>query len=252
MNFLKSLFRCFGPGSAYIVPAIEDDLKSNAKVGRGVRQKTQLDTGTGSDIENDCLLLIGMIRVDENEIVDSSFGDPTKALTFSFVDLTLSTAFRAPVGKVLNGISPLRMILGKTILRDVSDFHTDSDTKAMVTAIYSFLDNMGRGRSFRDSKSKSFSNPGSLTFEGLIIITVSTSRNYVMLSVSCHFEDQFDTLKASSSCHLKPSCLLLRIYYSWQYMTTCRMRKANRQHCCTAMYSCASRGCAPISSLSAP
>lgn len=254
MNFLKSLFRCFGPGSAYIVPAIEgpDDFKSNVKVGRGVRQKSQLDTGTGNDIENDCLLLIGMIRVDENEIVNSSFGDPTKALKFSFVDLTLSTAFRAPVGKVLNGISPLRMVLGKAILRDVSDFHTDCDTKAMVTAVHSFLDNMGRGRSFRESKSKSFSNPGSLTFEGLIIITVSTRRNYVMLSVSCHFEDQFDTLKASSSCQLMPSCLLLRIYSSWRYMTTCRMLKVNRQHSCTAMYSCASRGCAHISSQYAP
>jgi hypothetical protein len=176
MNFLKSLFRCFGPGSAYIVPAIEapDDFKSSSKVGRGVRQKTQLDTGTGNDTENDCLLLIGMIRVDENEIVNSSFADPTKALTFSFVDMTISSAFRTPAGKIPNGISVLRMVLGKTILRDVSDFITDSDTKAMVTAISGFLENMGRGRSYRETKSRAVSSPGSLTFEGLIIITVRT------------------------------------------------------------------------------
>ena len=174
MNFLKSLFRCFGPGSAYIVPAIDaqDEFKSHPKVGRGVRQKTQLCTGTGNETESDCLLLIEMIRVDENETVNSTFSDPTKALTFSFNDLSLSSAFRGPVGKSGNGISPLRMLLGKTILRDINDLNTDYDTKAMVTAISSFLDNVERCRDHKDTKSKPIISPRSLTLEGRIIITV--------------------------------------------------------------------------------
>lgn len=175
MNFFKNLFRCFGPGSAYIVPAVEaaDDGKGDAKFGRGVRQKSQLEAGNSSDTEDDCLLLIGMIQIDETDRIGNYFTDPSNALIFSFVDHTLSSAFRTPLGKSSNSISIFRMLLGKTILRDINELNTEQDTKALINAISSFLDSIERCRIQIDGKSKTVLNAKSLSCEGFIIILVS-------------------------------------------------------------------------------
>lgn len=175
MNFFKNLFRCFGSGSAYIVPAVEatNDCKGDAKLGRGVRQKSQLEVANGSDTEDDCLHLIGMIQVDENDMIGSSFIDPTNLLQFSFVDNALSPAIRTPLGKISNSISIFRMLLGKTILRDINDLNTEQDTKALVNAISRYLENIDRSKSQIDCKSKALSNGRSLSCEGSAIILVS-------------------------------------------------------------------------------
>ena len=179
-SFFSRLFRCFAPGSAYVVPIAEtaDSVSDTKKLGRGVRQKSQFDA-TSPDTEMDCIKLIEMIRVDVNITIDTALRDPTLSVLFSFADLTISSAssFRSPGGgKAHTGISLLRMLVSRTILRDVNDMNTESDTKALVLAITSFLDNLERSynQKIKSSPDKKH-GAGSLSHESQLILTVRQS-----------------------------------------------------------------------------
>ena len=183
INFLKSLFRCFGPGSAYVVPASEtlEDSKCGAKVGREVRRKKSSDVSRSVDTESDCMLLIGTIKVTHNVAADLTYSDPSMAFSFSFTNATLHTAFRTPLGK--NGISAFRMLLGKTILRDVKDVKRDFDTKTLVSLINYYTNNVNCGRGRGDTTPMtpmtvmSSTMSRTLTLEDMIIITVRSISN---------------------------------------------------------------------------
>lgn len=194
INFLKSLFRCFGPGSAYIVPASEtlEDSRCGAKVGRDVRRKKSSDGTRSVDTQSDCLLLIGMIKLRHNVAADLSSSDPSKAFTISFADASLHRAFRSPLGK--NGISAFRMLLGKTILRDVKDVKRDFDTKTLVGLINHYTANIHCGHGQGDTTPMTpmtvmtSSMSRTLTQEDMIIITVR----------SMHYETKFVEILLSS------------------------------------------------------
>lgn len=183
INFLKSLFRCFGPGSAYIVPASEtlEDSRCGAKVGRDVRRKKSSDGTRNVDTESDCLLLIGMIKLTHNVVADLTSSDPSKAFTISFADASLHHAFRSPLGK--NGISAFRMLLGKTILRDVKDVKRDFDTKTVVSLIDHYTANINCGHDKGDTTPMTpmtvmtSSMSRTLNQEDMIIITVRSMHN---------------------------------------------------------------------------
>ena len=175
-GFLTRLFRCFTPGSAYVVPIVEAAYSGSSELKRpskGLRQKSKLETVNSTDIEADCVSLIDIIRVDVNTAFTPQFRDPTGAVLFSFEELSISSVFRSTGGKVPHGISYFRMLIGRTVLRDVNDLHTVNDKKSLVLAISSFLDNLERLYKHTDKKLGSYLNNGVLTYEGLIILTVS-------------------------------------------------------------------------------
>ena len=175
-NFFLSLFRCFTPGSAYVVPvgeAPESGSVESRKLNRGVRQKSQLDSLKCANIEPDCLYLIETIRVDENAEFNSTLRDPTGAVLFSFTDRTISSAIRSPGNKASQNFSSFRMLILRTILRDFNDNQTENDTKTLVLATSSFLDSLERFQKYSEQKLKShFSTCGSMSQEGLLTLTV--------------------------------------------------------------------------------
>jgi hypothetical protein len=187
INFFKSLFRCFGPGSAYVVPATEtlEDLKCGSKVGRDVRLKRSSEGSKSVDTESDCLLLIGTIKLTHHIAADLTSSDPSKAFTFSFTDINLHTAFRSPLGKT--GISAFRMLLGKTILRDVKDVKRDFDTKTLVSLINHYTSNVNLSRGLGDTipmtplTVMTTTMSRTLTQEDMIIITVRSIINDIQI-----------------------------------------------------------------------
>ena len=178
INFLKSLFRCFGPGSAYVVPATEslEDLKCGSKVDGNFRPKRSSDRSKNVDTESDCLLLIGTIKLTHHIAADLTSSDPSKAFTFSYNDINLHTAFRSPLGK--SGISAFKMLLGRTILRDVKDVKRDFDTKTLASLINHYTSNVNLSRGLGDTipmtplTIMTSTMSRTLTQEDMIIITV--------------------------------------------------------------------------------
>lgn len=175
-NFFLSLFRCFTPGSAYVVPVVATaDLGTveSKQLNRGVKQKRQSDSLNNLNIEPDCIFLIEMIRVDENVEFNSTLRDPTGAILFTFMDRTISSTIRSPGGKTLQNISVFRMLVVRTILRDLNDTHTENETKTIVSAISSFLDSLERLQKYSEQKLKShFSTCASTSQESLLMLTV--------------------------------------------------------------------------------
>lgn len=206
INFLKSLFRCFGPGSAYIVPASEtlEDSRCGAKVGRDVRRKKSSDGTRNVDTESDCLLLIGMTKLKHNVAADLTSSDPSKAFTISFADASLHHAFRSPLGK--NGVSAFRMLLGKTILRDVKDVKRDFDTETLVSLIDQYTANINCGHGQGDTTPMTpmtvmtSSMSRTLNQEDIIIITVRSMHNEIK-SIEMHL--------LSESCNIAYVCICL-------------------------------------------
>ena len=186
-SFFLSLFRCFTPGSAYVVPVVEAPELGNVesrKLNRGVRQKSQLDSLKCVNIEPDCLYLIEMIRVEESIEFNSTLRDPTGAVLFSFTDRTISSTIRSPGGKASQNFSSFRMLIMRTILRDFNENQTENDTKTLVLAISSFLDSLERFQKYSEQKLKShFSTCTSMSQEGLLMITVMERRMQLVSDV---------------------------------------------------------------------
>ena len=175
-SFFNRLFRCFAPGSAYVVPIVEAAYNGSVeskKLSRVLKQKSQLDTLNSANIETDCVFLMEMIRIEVSAASVPVFRDPTGAVLFSFEDLSMSSAFRSSGGKVPHGISLFRMLIGRTVLRDFNDLHTENDKKSLVLAVSSFLDHLERLYKFSDKKLGIYLSNGSLSHECLIILTVN-------------------------------------------------------------------------------
>jgi hypothetical protein len=178
--YLQRLFRCFQPGSAYILPIIdgveENEIERKLSVGLRKQKSAPLDSWTGIDTENDCVSLLEALKI-ENKAIINVFTDPTSVIFFSFIDLTLSAVF-SPGGKIPNpnnGISVFRMLVGRTILRDVNDKNNDGDVRTLIFAVNSFVDVLEQRSKQFNVKSKS-SLGASLTHDGSIILTVKFTR----------------------------------------------------------------------------
>ena len=179
MIFKRLLCLCI-PGSSYrqVAPSEKehdsDDVSGMQLMLFNIKKKfnnEESDTSNGN-IERDCFSLVENIRIDDPDISHSLFADPTCIVILSFDDTTLSSVLRGE--GVHTGISKLRMLAGKTILRLASLESTENDLRVLVSVISSFLDISQRQQRLsytsRSQLSKHFVN--TLSSEGSLVLTV--------------------------------------------------------------------------------
>lgn len=176
---LKRLLCLCVPGATYkqVVPYEnengDDDVSGMQLMLFNIKKKFNNDESDTNTVNNerDCLSLIENIRADKQQMVDSLFADPTCIVILSFVDATLTSVFRGEGHTT--AISQLRLLAGKTVLRELSVEGTEVDLKILVASISSFLDVTQRQqRSFnsRSQLSKHYLN--SLSRDGSLVLTV--------------------------------------------------------------------------------
>lgn len=176
---LKRLLCLCVPGATYkqVVPYEnengDDDVSGMQLMLFNIKKKFNNDESDTNTVnyERDCLSLIENIRADKQQMVDSLFADPTCIVILSFVDATLTSVFRGEGHTT--AISQLRLLAGKTVLRELSVEGTEVDLKILVASISSFLDVTQRQqRSFnsRSQLSKHYLN--SLSRDGSLVLTV--------------------------------------------------------------------------------
>ena len=179
MIFKRLLCLCI-PGSSYrqVVPSEKehdsDDVSGMQLMLFNIKKKfnnEESDTNNGN-IERDCFSMVENIRIDEPASAHSLFADPTCIVILSFDDAALSSVLRGE--GVDTGISKLRMLAGKTILRVLSLESNESDLRVLVSVISSFLDIYQKQQRLsytsRSQLSKHFAN--SLSSEGSLVLTV--------------------------------------------------------------------------------
>ena len=179
MIFKRLLCLCT-PGSSYrqVAPSEkehdDDDVSGMQLMLFNIKKKfnnEESDTNNGN-IERDCFSLVENIRIDGRDVTHSLFADPTCIVILTFDDATLSSVLRGE--GVHTGISKLRMLAGKTILRVVSLESSESDLRVLVSVISSFLDISQRQQRLsytsRSQLSKHFLN--TLSSEGSLVLTV--------------------------------------------------------------------------------
>lgn len=161
----------------------EDEIMSSARLMiKSFKKKFNTDTNGAKAVSNerDCISLVECIQTEEHEGVYEVFADPTHSIIVSFCtgDQTAATIFR---GKNPLILSQLRMLAGKTILRDVGRESTASDLRVLVDVISGFVDLSQRLQ--RSLHRRHEINPistickyqsGSLTHDGSAVLTVST------------------------------------------------------------------------------
>lgn len=140
-NFFRQFFLCLVPGHAYVVPAEEgNEEEIDRKLGIGLKQKSSIVSFI--DNEKDWISLIESIRIDENTI-DDVFKDPTRGVFISFSDQTFSSATRTTGSKSnIFSFSLFRVLVCRTILRDINDQKPDLDRKVLIIAVTNFAENL--------------------------------------------------------------------------------------------------------------
>jgi hypothetical protein len=133
----RQFFLCLVPGHAYVVPAVEgNDEEIDRKLGIGLKQKSSKQALI--DNEKDWISIIEAIRIDENTI-DDVFKDPTRGVFISFSDQTFSSATRT-TGLKSNSFSLFRVLVCRTILRDINDQKPDLDRRVLIIAVTNFVE----------------------------------------------------------------------------------------------------------------